>query len=117
MLNARSAAVTQGTQRAAARAMLKATGLTDDDLQKPIVGIANTWTETMPCGFHLRALADDVKAGIRAAGGTPLEFNTIAVSDGIAMGTPAMRASLVSREIIADSIELMGHGCLFDGVV
>jgi dihydroxy-acid dehydratase len=97
--------------------MFKAIGLTDEDLRKPFIGIANTWTETMPCGFHLRELATYVKEGIRAAGGTPMEFNTIAVSDGIAMGTPAMKASLVSREVIADSIELMGYGAGFDAIV
>jgi dihydroxy-acid dehydratase len=116
-LNARSAELTQGAQRAAARAMFKATGLTDEDLRKPLIGIANTWTDAMPCSFHLRDLAEHVKAGIRAAGGTPLECNTIAISDGIAMGTQAMKASLVSREIIADSIELAGRGYLFDGIV
>src|SRR5579862_187847 len=116
-LNARSSAITQGPQRAAARAMFKAVGYTDEDLAKPIIGIANTWTETMPCGFHLRDLAEHVKRGIREAGGTPMEFNTIAISDGIAMGTEGMRASLVSREVIADSIELTGHGYLFDGLV
>lgn len=113
----RSAAITQGPQRAAARAMLKAIGFTDEDLDKPIVGIANTWTETMPCGYHLRELAEHVKAGVRAAGGTPMEFNTIAISDGITMGTQGMKASLVSREVIADSIELCGHGYLFDAMI
>jgi dihydroxy-acid dehydratase len=113
----RSALITEGTNRAAARAMLKAIGFTDEDLRKPIVGIANTWTETMPCNYGLRDLAEYVKQGIRAAGGTPMEFNTISVSDGVAMGTPAMRASLVSREVIADSIELMGHGYQFDAMV
>src|SRR5580700_1780026 len=97
----RSAVLIDGPERAAARAMFKAIGLTDEDLRKPIVGIANTWTETMPCGFHLRELAAYVKEGVRAAGGTPMEFNTIAVSDGISMGAPAMKASLVSREVIA----------------
>ncbi|HTX58522.1 MAG TPA: dihydroxy-acid dehydratase [Verrucomicrobiae bacterium] len=116
-LNERSAAITQGVDRAAARAMFKAIGFTDEDLRKPIVGVANTWTETMPCGFHLRALAEHVKRGVREAGGTPMEFNTVAISDGIAMGTEAMKASLVSREIIADSIELAGRGYLFDGIV
>jgi dihydroxy-acid dehydratase len=113
----RSALITEGTNRAAARAMLKAIGFTDEDLRKPIVGIANTWTETMPCNYGLRDLAAYVKQGVRAAGGTPMEFNTISVSDGVAMGTPAMRASLVSREVIADSIELMGHGYQFDAMV
>ena len=116
-LNARSAVLTQGRERAGARAMFKAVGFTDEDLRKPLVGIANTWIETMPCGNNLRALAEHVKAGVREAGGTPMEFNTIAISDGIAMGTEAMKASLVSREVIADSIELAGHGYLFDAIV
>ena len=103
--------------RAPARAMLKATGLTDADLAKPLVGIANTWTEATPCNFHLRRLAERVKEGVRRAGGTPIEFNTICVSDGIAMGTPGMRASLVSREVIADSIELVVTGHEFAAVV
>jgi len=97
--------------------MLKAVGFIDDDLKKPLIGIANTWIEVMPCNAHLRRLAERVKAGVRAAAGTPIEFNTIAVSDGIAMGTEGMRASLVSREVIADSIELVVRGHLFDGVV
>ncbi len=105
------------TSRPPARAMLKATGLTDDDLSKPLIGIANTWTEVTPCNFHLRRLAQKVKEGIRARGGTPIEFNTIAVSDGITMGTSGMRGSLVSREVIADSIELMAQSHLFDGLV
>jgi dihydroxy-acid dehydratase len=109
--------ITQGATRAAARAMLKANGFTDDDLRKPIVGIANTWTETMPCGFHLRALAEQTKAGVRQAGGTPMEFNTIAISDGVTMGTEGMKGSLVSREIIADSIELISRSHYFDAVV
>lgn len=113
----RSSLITEGTNRAAARAMLKAIGFSDEDLKKPIVGIANTWTETMPCNYGLRDLAEYVKQGVRAAGGTPMEFNTISVSDGVAMGTTAMRASLVSREVIADSIELMGHGYQFDAMV
>lgn len=113
----RSHTLTQGSTRAAARAMLKANGLTDDDLRKPLVGIANTWTETMPCGFHLRALAERVKAGVRAAGGTPMEFCTIAISDGITMGTEGMKGSLVSREVIADSIELIGRSHYFDAMV
>jgi dihydroxy-acid dehydratase len=117
MLNERSAVLTQGPSRAGARAMFKAIGLTDEDLAKPLVGIANTWIETMPCGFHLRDLAEYVKHGIREAGGTPFEFNTIAISDGIAMGTEGMKASLVSREVIADSIELVGRGYLFDAMV
>jgi dihydroxy-acid dehydratase len=97
--------------------MFKAMGFTDDDLAKPIVGIANTWTETMPCGYHLRGLAEYAKDGVRAAGGTPMEFNTIAISDGITMGTEGMKASLVSREIIADSIELCARGYKFDAIV
>ncbi|HBR48662.1 MAG TPA: dihydroxy-acid dehydratase [Nitrospira sp.] len=106
-----------GPGRAPARAMLKAVGFTDDDLTKPIVGVANTWIEVMPCNFHLRRLSERVKAGIRAAGGTPIEYNTIAVSDGISMGTEGMKASLISREVIADSIELVARGHLFDAVV
>jgi dihydroxy-acid dehydratase len=116
-LRARSAVLLDGPERAAARAMLRANGLNDDDFAKPLVGIANTWTEGMPCVFHLRALADHVKEGVRAAGGTPIEFNTVAVSDGISMGSQAMKASLISREVIADSIELMGRGYLFDAMV
>ena len=99
------------------RAMLKGIGFTDDDLKRPIVGIANTWIETMPCNYNLRALAAKVKEGVRAAGGTPMEFNTVAVSDGVTMGTEGMRASLVSREVIADSIELMGRAYFFDAMV
>ena len=109
--------ITDGPDRAAARAMLKAIGFTDEDLAKPIVGIANTWIETMPCNFHLRALAEKVKAGVRAAGGTPMELNTIAISDGVTMGTEGMKASLVSREVVADSIELVGRGHMFDAMV
>ncbi len=107
----------EGPDRAPARAMFKAVGLTDEDLSRPLIGIANTWIEVMPCNIHLRRLAERVKAGVRAAGGTPIEFNTIAVSDGIAMGTEGMKASLISREVIADSIELVVRGHLFDGVV
>lgn len=107
----------EGRERAGARAMLKAMGLTDADLARPIIGVANTWTETMPCNYHLRHLARKVKEGIRAAGGTPMEFNTIAISDGVTMGTEGMKASLVSREIIADSIELVARGHLFDAVI
>src|ERR1700726_2149623 len=107
----------EGRDRAPARSYLKAIGFTDEDLARPIVGIANTWTETMPCNFHLRRLAEHVKRGIRAAGGTPMEFNTIAISDGITMGTEGMKASLVSRELIADSIELVGRGHMFDAMV
>jgi dihydroxy-acid dehydratase len=109
--------ITQGHDRAPARAMLKAIGFTDEDLKKPIIGVANTWIETMPCNYNLRELADHVKAGIRAAGGTPMEYNTIAISDGITMGTEGMKASLVSRDLIADSIELVARGHMFDGVV
>ncbi len=116
-LNSRSCTITQGRDRAPARSMLKAIGFTDQDLAKPIVGIANTWIETMPCNFNLRELAEKVKEGVRAAGGTPMEFNTIAVSDGVTMGTEGMKASLVSREIIADSIELTGRGYLFDAMI
>lgn len=107
----------EGPDRAPARSMLRAVGLTDDDFGRPLIGVANTWTETTPCNSHLRELAEHVKAGIREAGGTPLEFNTIVVSDGITMGTEGMKASLVSREVVADSIELMGRGYLFDGMV
>ncbi|MFM8552503.1 MAG: dihydroxy-acid dehydratase [Nitrospiraceae bacterium] len=106
-----------GPGRAPARAMLKAVGFTDEDLSKPLVGVANTWIEVMPCNYHLRRLSERVKAGIRAAGGTPIEYNTIAVSDGISMGTEGMKASLISREVIADSIELVARGHLFDAVV
>jgi len=113
----KSAALTDGPDRAPARAMLKAVGLTDDDLAKPLVGVSTTWIETMPCNLNQRALAQRVKRGIRAAGGTPLEFNTVSVSDGVSMGTEGMRASLVSREVIADSIELVARGHLFDGLV
>ena len=112
-----SAALTDGPDRAAARAMLKAIGFTDDDLAKPLVGVATTWIETMPCNYNQRRLAEHVKAGIRAAGGTPMEFDTISISDGVAMGTEGMKASLVSREVIADSIELVVRGHLFDGAV
>jgi dihydroxy-acid dehydratase len=97
--------------------MLRASGLTDDDFTKPLIGIANTWIEIGPCNYHLRELAEHVRAGIRAAGGTPLEFNTVSISDGITMGTDGMRASLISREVIADSIELVSRGNLFDGLV
>src|SRR5256886_4832773 len=113
----RSRIITDGRDRAGARAMLKGIGFTDDDLARPIIGVANTWIETMPCNYHLRHLAARVKEGIRAAGGTPMEFNTIAISDGVTMGTEGMKASLVSREIIADSIELVGRGHMFDAVV
>ncbi len=113
----RSYTITQGRDRAPARAMLKAIGFTDEDLRKPIIGIANTWIETMPCNFNLRELAAYVKEGVRAAGGTPMEFNTIAISDGVTMGTEGMKASLVSRDLIADSIELCARGYMFDGII
>ncbi len=109
--------ITNGPDRAPARAMMKAMGLTDADIQKPFVGIANTWIETMPCNSHLRDLAVYVKEGIRAAGGTPIEFNTVSVSDGITMGTEGMKGSLVSREVIADSIELVARSHMFDAVI
>src|SRR6202161_3369631 len=114
---ARSSVVVDGRDLAAARSFYHAVGFNDDDLAKPMVLIANTWTDAMPCNFGLRALADHVKAGVRAAGGTPMEFNTIAISDGITMGTEGMKASLVSRELIADSIELVARGHMFDGIV
>ena len=113
----RSRAITQGPSRAPARAMLKAAGFTDDDLRRPIIGVANTWIEIGPCNYHLRDLAAQVKAGIRAAGGTPMEFNTVSISDGVTMGSEGMKASLVSREVVADSIELVARGNLFDGLV
>jgi dihydroxy-acid dehydratase len=116
-LKLRSRAITDGRDRAPSRAMFKAIGFTDADLSKPLIGVANTWIETMPCNFHLRRLSAKVKEGIRAAGGTPMEFNTIAISDGETMGTEGMRASLVSRELIADSIELVCRGQLFDATV
>jgi dihydroxy-acid dehydratase len=109
--------ITQGRDRAAARSMLKSIGFTDDDLKKPIIGIANTWIGTMPCNFKLRDLAVKVAEGIRKAGGTPMEYNTIAISDGVTMGTEGMKASLVSRDLIADSIELVARGHMFDGIV
>jgi dihydroxy-acid dehydratase len=113
----RSRVILDGPDRAGARAYLKGIGFDDEALRRPIVGIANTWTETMPCNFHLRRLAERVKEGVRAAGGTPMEFNTVAISDGITMGTEGMRASLVSREVIADSIELVARGHMFDAIV
>ena len=113
----RSRTLVEGVDRAAARAMFKAIGLTDEDLAKPIIGIANTWIEIGPCNFHLRRLAAKVKEGVRRAGGTPLEFNTVSISDGITMGTDGMKASLVSREVIADSIELVSRGNYFDGII
>jgi dihydroxy-acid dehydratase len=109
--------ILKGPSRAAARAMLRGVGYSDDDLRKPIVGIANTWIETMPCNLNLRKLAVKVKEGVRAAGGTPMEFNTIAISDGVTMGTEGMKASLISREVIADSIELVGRGHMFDAII
>jgi dihydroxy-acid dehydratase len=113
----RSSAVFDGPDRAAARAYMKGIGYDDEALSRPTVGIANTWTEAMPCNFHLRGLAEHIKEGVRAAGGTPMEFNTVAISDGITMGTKGMKTSLVSREVIADSIELMCRGYQFDAVV
>jgi dihydroxy-acid dehydratase len=113
----RSASLTDGPERAPARAMLKGVGFSDDDLARPLVGVATTWIETMPCNLNQRELAQRVKAGVRAAGGTPVEFNTVSVSDGVSMGTEGMRASLVSREVIADSIELVARGHLLDGLV
>src|SRR5438128_1124598 len=113
----RSRVLLDGKDRAPARAFLKGIGFTDSDLSRPIVGVANTWIGTMPCNFHLRDLAVSIQEGIRAAGATPMEFNTIAISDGITMGTEGMKASLVSREIIADSIELVGRGHMFDAVI
>ena len=112
-----SAALTNGPDRAPARSMLKAIGFTDDDLAKPLIGVATTWIETMPCNYNQRRLAESVKDGIRASGGTPMEFNTIAISDAVTMGTKGMKMSLVSREVIADSIELTARGHLFDGIV
>lgn len=116
-LKKNSQALTEGPDRAPARAMLRAVGLTDDDFTRPLIAIANTWSEITPCNYHLRDLAASVKQGIREAGGTPIEFNTIVVSDGISMGTEGMKASLISREVVADSIELVVRGHLFDGVI
>ncbi|GMQ94683.1 MAG: dihydroxy-acid dehydratase [Acidimicrobiia bacterium] len=113
----KSAVMTDGIDRAGARAMLKATGLTDDDLARPIIGVGTSWIETMPCNATQRELAASVKEGIKQAGGTPMEFNTIAISDAVSMGTEGMRASLISREVIADSIELVALGHSFDGLV
>jgi dihydroxy-acid dehydratase len=113
----KSHVILEGRDRAPARSYLKGIGFSEADLARPIVGIANTWIETMPCNFHLRELAVKVKEGVRAAGGTPMEFNTVAISDGITMGTEGMKASLVSREIVADSIELVARGYMFDAVV
>ena len=112
-----SSTLLDGPARAPARAYFRAVGYSDDDLRRPLIGVGHSWIEIMPCNFHLRDLAQKVKEGIRAAGGTPVEFNTIAVSDGISMGTSGMKASLVSREVIADSIELVARGHLFDGLV
>jgi dihydroxy-acid dehydratase len=116
-MRARSSVVFDGPDRAHARAYMKGIGFSDEDLKKPIIGVANTWIEAMPCNFHLRAVAAKVKDGIRAAGGTPMEFNTIAISDGVTMGTQGMKASLVSREVVADSIELAARGYQFDALV
>ena len=116
-LNTRSRTLVQGAERAGARAMLKAVGYDDEALAKPLIGVANTWTEIGPCNFHLRKLAADVKRGIREAGGTPFEFNTVSISDGITMGTEGMKGSLISREVIADSIELVAKSNMLDGVV
>ncbi|HVC03802.1 MAG TPA: dihydroxy-acid dehydratase [Candidatus Acidoferrales bacterium] len=115
--NRRSAVMLHGPDRAPARAMLRAIGFSREDLERPIIGVGHCWIETMPCNWNHRALAERVKAGVRAAGGTPMEFNTIAVSDGVTMGTQGMKASLVSREVIADSIELVTRGHSFDGLV
>jgi dihydroxy-acid dehydratase len=112
-----SVVLTEGPSRAAARAMLRGVGFSKDDLHKPIIGIANTWTEIGPCNFHLRDIAEAVKQGVREAGGTPMEFNTVTISDGITMGTEGMKASLISRDLIADSIELVARGNAFDGLV
>ncbi len=116
-LNTRSRTLVSGDNRAGARSMLKAIGLSDDDLSKPLIAIANTWTEIGPCNFHLRRLSEKIKDGIKAAGGTPLEFNTVSISDGITMGTEGMKASLISREVIADSIELVTRANAFDAVI
>ena len=112
-----SGKITDGPSRAGARSMLKAVGFTDDDLRRPLIGVANTWTEIGPCNFHLRRLAAKVKEGIRAAGGTPMEFNTVSISDGITMGAEGMKTSLISREVIADSVELVARGNHFDAVI
>jgi dihydroxy-acid dehydratase len=112
-----SRTILAGRDRAPARAMLRAVGLTDEDFERPLIGIANTWIETTPCNIHLRQLAEWVKEGVREAGGTPLEFNTVVISDGITMGTEGMKTSLISREVIADSIELCARGYMFDGIV
>jgi dihydroxy-acid dehydratase len=116
-LKPRSSVITEGPDRAPSRAMLKAVGFTDEDLSRPIIGVANTWIEIGPCNFHLRRLAAKVKEGIRAAGGTPMEFNTVSISDGISMGVEGMKCSLISREVIADSIELVARGNHFDALI
>ncbi|MEO0564298.1 MAG: dihydroxy-acid dehydratase, partial [Chloroflexota bacterium] len=116
-LNARSRTLVGGPSRAGARSMLKAIGLTDEDLEKPLIAVANTWTEVGPCNFHLKMIGQKIKEGIRAAGATPLEFNTVSISDGITMGTEGMKASLISRDVIADSIELVTAANMFDGVI
>src|SRR5439155_6937576 len=116
-LKRQSTRLTEGDDRAPARAMLRAIGFSREDLAKPLIGVGHSWIETMPCNYNHRRLTEKVKAGIRAAGGTPMEFNTIAVSDGGSMGTEGMKASLVSREVIADSIELVVRGHLLDGIV
>src|ERR671914_385350 len=116
-LKPRSGVITDGPDRAPSRAMLKAVGFSDDDLRRPIVGVANTWIEIGPCNYHLRRLAAKVKEGVRAAGGTPMEFNTVSISDGISMGAEGMKCSLISREVIADSIELVARGNHFDALV
>jgi dihydroxy-acid dehydratase len=116
-LKPRSGAITDGPSRAPARAMLKAVGFTDGDLRKPIIGVANTWIEIGPCNYHLRTLAEHVKDGIRQSGGTPMEFNTVSISDGITMGSQGMKTSLISRDLIADSIELVARGNMFDGLI
>lgn len=115
--NQNSRVLLEGANRAPSRAMLKSVGFTEKDLERPIIGIANTWTEIGPCNYHLRRLAEKVKEGVRAAGGTPMEFNTVTISDGITMGTEGMKTSLISREVIADSIELVARGNMFDGLV
>ena len=112
-----SVPLTEGPNRAAARSYLRGVGFSKEDLHKPIIGIANTWTEIGPCNFHLRIVAEAVKQGVRDAGGTPMEFNTVTISDGITMGTEGMKASLISREVIADSVELVARGNQFDGLV
>ncbi|MDQ3411492.1 MAG: dihydroxy-acid dehydratase, partial [Chloroflexota bacterium] len=113
----KSRTMLDGNDRAGARAMLKGTGYTDEDLKRPIVGVAHCWIETMPCNLNQRRIAKHVKDGIRAAGGTPMELNTVSISDGVTMGTEGMKTSLVSREIIADSVELVGRGHMFDAVI